>query len=82
VVSSKFAALIGAWLAAAMVYGQVPVPRRRVPSAERLFQPSPEEKPLACEVRPIAPELSYRLVIVPDTWPPYPWASLRSRNVV
>ena len=60
--SSKFAALIGALLAAAMVYGQVPVAAEATPSAERFFQPSPEEKPLACEVRPLAPELSYRLV--------------------
>ncbi len=45
-----------------MVYGQVPVPAEAAASAERFFQPSPEEKPLACEVRPLAPELSYRLV--------------------
>ncbi len=60
--SSKFVALIGALLSGGIVYGQVPVPAEAAPSAERLFQPSPQEKPLACEVRPLAPELSYRLI--------------------
>jgi hypothetical protein len=62
VVSSKFAALLGALLAAAMVHGQEPMAAEVASWAERFFQPSPEDKPLACEVRPLAPELSYRLV--------------------
>jgi len=62
VVSSNFAALLGALLAAAVAHGQAPVTAEAAPSAERFFQPSPEEKPLACEVRPVAPELTYRLV--------------------
>ena len=60
--SSHFAALLGALLAAAMVHGQEPVAAEAAPSTERLFQPSPEDKPLACELRPVAPELTYRLV--------------------
>jgi hypothetical protein len=57
----NFATPFCALLAAAGVFGQEPVPRDAVQSAARWFQPQPAEKPLACEVRPLAPVLTYRL---------------------
>jgi hypothetical protein len=45
-----------------MVYGQEPVTGEAAQRAARFFQPNPAERPLACEVRPVAPALSYRLV--------------------
>jgi hypothetical protein len=58
----NFATPFCALLAAASVFGQEPVPRDAVQSVARWFQPQPAEKPLACEVRPLAPALTYRLV--------------------
>jgi hypothetical protein len=57
----NFATPFCALLAAASVFGQEPVPRDAERSAARWLQPQPAEKPLACEVRPLAPALTYRL---------------------
>lgn len=54
--------LLCALLAAAGLYGQEPVPAEAVERVVRVFQPNPAERPLACEVRPLAPALTYRLV--------------------
>ncbi len=60
--SLKTASLFCAPLVAVMLYGQEPVAPEAAAAAARRFLPSPLEKPLACEVRPLAPALSYRLV--------------------
>jgi hypothetical protein len=49
-------------LFAAIAFGQEPVPPQAAQSVVRWFQPNPAEKPLACEVRPLVPVLTYRLV--------------------
>jgi len=59
--SSSLASLFYALLAAAIVCAQEPVTPDRAQSAARFFQPDPAEEPLACEVHPLAPALSYRL---------------------
>ena len=60
--SLKIAWLIGALAVAGMAWGQEPVAAEAARAAARFFQPDPAETPLACEVRPLAPALSYRLV--------------------
>ena len=60
--SLNFATPFCALLAAAVVFGQEPVPPGAAPSVVRWFEPNPAEKPLACEVRPLVPALTYRLV--------------------
>jgi hypothetical protein len=57
----NFATPFCALLAAASVFGQEPVPPDEVETEARWFQPQPAETPLACEVRPLAPVLTYRL---------------------
>lgn len=57
----KIATPFCALLATVSVFGQEPVPRDAVQSVARWFQPQPAEKPLACEVRALAPALTYRL---------------------
>jgi hypothetical protein len=56
------ATLCCALFGAAIICGQEPVPSEAVQPAARLFHPDPAESTLVCEVRPLAPVLTYRLV--------------------